>query len=343
MQEIIDKARLHFGKELPFVLFANPNEKELQARFQKEDSLSLFRGQEGFVFTSFDKEKSYCIDASNSDFYKEQITDFIQDAITYEKPKINITEKNNFESLVVNAVDAILAHQFQKVVVSRKVSIPITIDFEITFLKLLCQYKNAFRYLFYHPKIGMWMGASPEQLLEVKKNIMQTVALAGTQLYKEPIHWETKEKEEQQIVTDFITNQIAPFVEDMNLTKPFTEKAGTLAHIKTAINARLIDPNSALKIVNVLHPTPAVCGLPQKPALDFIVANEKYERKFYSGFLGEWNATKKNLFVNLRCMEVEKDLIHLYVGCGITKDSNPEKEFIETENKLATIAKIIKI
>lgn len=343
MQKVIEKARIHYSKELPFVLFANPNEDKLQARFQRNNSLISFKGQDGFVFTSFNKEQSYSIESSNSDFFVENIPHCIEEPFLFEKPEISLEQKNSFEILVKNAVEAIESHQFQKVVVSRKVSMPISIDFEASFLKLLSNYKKAFRYLFYHPKIGMWMGASPEQLLYIENNDINTVALAGTQLYSENIIWETKEKEEQQFVTNFIINQITPFVEEMEISNPYTEKAGNLAHIKTNISAKLIASNSALEIINVLHPTPAICGLPKEPALDFILANEKYNRKFYSGYLGEWNVVKKNLFVNLRCMEVEKENIHLYVGCGITKDSNSEKEFFETENKLATIAKIIKI
>ncbi|NHN24303.1 isochorismate synthase [Flavobacterium jejuense] len=343
MKKVIEKARLHYRKDLPFVLFANPEEDKLQAWFQRDNSLTLFKGQNGFVFTSFNKEQSYSIEQSNSDFYEEKITNKSDDSPDFEKPEINIIEKKNFEALVADSIQAILEQQFQKVVVSRKVLLPISIDFEVSFLKLLSNYKKAFRYLFYHPKVGMWMGASPEQLLHIENNNIKTVALAGTQLYSENIIWETKEKEEQQFVTDFITNQITSFTEEMDISNPYTEKAGNLAHIKTNISAKLVASNSALEIVNALHPTPAICGLPKEPTLDFILANEKYDRKFYSGFLGEWSDVKKNLFVNLRCMEVEKEAVRLYVGCGITKDSNPEKEFFETENKLATIVKIIKI
>jgi isochorismate synthase len=95
-------------------------------------------------------------------------------------------------------------------------------------------------------------------------------------------------------------------------------------------------------LVKALHPTPAICGLPKEEALRFILENENYDRKYYAGFLGEWNkANQSDLFVNLRCLEVENEKVNLYVGCGITKDSNPEKEFIETENKSMTMRNIL--
>jgi isochorismate synthase len=81
--------------------------------------------------------------------------------------------------------------------------------------------------------------------------------------------------------------------------------------------------------------------------MDFIINNEGYDRSFYAGFLGELNfdfETKENttdLYVNLRCMQVKENLAHIYVGGGITIDSNAEIEWLETVNKSQTIKKIL--
>jgi isochorismate synthase len=97
-----------------------------------------------------------------------------------------------------------------------------------------------------------------------------------------------------------------------------------------------------------LHPTPAVCGFPKLDAQKFIIENEGYDRTFYAGFLGEWNkdfvSYKENcsdLYVNLRCMKIEDQKAKLYVGGGINKGSNPEKEYIETVNKSLTMKKVL--
>ena len=85
--------------------------------------------------------------------------------------------------------------------------------------------------------------------------------------------------------------------------------------------------------------------LEKEVSKDFILSEEGYDRKFYAGFLGEINQNQQgdvDLFVNLRCMEIEKNKIHLYIGCGITKDSNPEKEYYETANKAMTMKEILK-
>ena len=82
--------------------------------------------------------------------------------------------------------------------------------------------------------------------------------------------------------------------------------------------------------------------MPKEKALDFIQKNEAFDRTYYSGFLGEYNSNNQtDLFVNLRCLEVVNDAVNIYVGCGITKDSNPEMEFLETENKSMTMRNII--
>ena len=106
--------------------------------------------------------------------------------------------------------------------------------------------------------------------------------------------------------------------------------------------------NTLKKVIAALHPTPAVCGLPKQSAKNFIRENEGYNREYYSGFLGELNldlvtfkTAQTDLFVNLRCVKILKDKAQLFIGCGITKDSNPEAEYIETINKSMTMKKII--
>ena len=80
----------------------------------------------------------------------------------------------------------------------------------------------------------------------------------------------------------------------------------------------------------------------------FILENENYNREYYTGFLGELNKKsikkkklKSDLYVNLRCMQIKNQQAFIYMGCGITKDSNPEKEWEESVNKSMTMKKIL--
>jgi isochorismate synthase len=221
-------------------------------------------------------------------------------------------------------------------------------DIITLYKRLLYTYPNALRYCFFSPQTGLWMGATPEQLLKVEANTLHTVALAGTQLYNpdEKATWQDKEKQEQLFVTQYITNTLRPFSTNILTSEPYTFRAGNLVHIKTDISAEIASQSTLKEVINALHPTPAVCGLPKAEAMAFLIDNEGYKRQYYAGYLGELNhdfATgqpKTDLFVNLRCMKLSDNKAHLYIGCGITADSNPEKEYIETVNKSMTMKKL---
>ncbi len=145
-------------------------------------------------------------------------------------------------------------------------------------------------------------------------------------------------------MTDFIITNLKPEVISIEKSQPYSFQAGSLVHLKTDISGVLKTDFNLHKIIKNLHPTPAVCGFPKEESLHFIMENEGYNRKFYAGFLGEINSDRpgdSDLYVNLRCMEITENQIDIYVGCGITKDSNPEKEYIETANKAMTMKQIL--
>lgn len=352
MSYLFLKVKEQFNNKLPFVCYCKPNSDKIIALFQKNDTLFELKNDAcGFAFASFDNEKRYLIPENDSDIYFETVStsDFIFE--NNFASEINISDKNNFENLVQSGIEAIQNGTFEKVVLSRKETIEVdNFDLELVFKKLVFHYKTAFKYCFYHPKIGLWIGATPEQFLKVEDDFVKTVSLAGTQPLDKKVEtiWQSKEIEEQQIVTDFIVNNLKLFSDDVTFSKPYNQQAGSLVHIKTDIKAAIKDKNCISKIIELLHPTPAVCGFPKDKAKQFIVENEGYNREFYAGFLGEWNKNfqtyKENcsdLFVNLRCMKIENKEVNLYIGCGITKDSNPEKEFIETVNKSMIIKKVL--
>jgi isochorismate synthase len=359
MSELFRKIKIQFQSKLPFAVYSKPNSDRIIALLQHDDTLQKVTkiNSKGFVFTSFDGKKTCLIPKNLSNAIVEKVdetTFFVQKK---RKSEIDSTAKLIFENLVNNGIEAIKNQQFEKVVLSRNEIVSIRkFDFETTFFNLIQNYESAFKYCFYHPEIGLWMGATPEQFLKVDNDVIKTVALAGTQLFpeKEDIHWKEKESNEQQIVTDFIVNNLQRYVYNINVSDPFTQRAGNLAHLKSTIEAKMNSVFDIDKIIEALHPTPAVCGLPKEISKKFILENEGYDREFYTGFLGEWNHDfltwenhKFDLFVNLRCMKIDYDTkieiskAKIYVGCGITIDSNPEKEFLETVNKAMTMKKVL--
>ena len=353
MLNIFQKASNHFQENLPFVLYAKPNSTEVIGFFQQNNQLHLTVGfsEKGFIFADFKGENSILF-PQNECVIQHQKYEVSNDLFHTEKLKLSTDGKDAFELLVEKGITAIQNDEFAKVVLSRKETLEEqTFDFLQVYQKMLSTYPTAFRYCWFHPEIGMWMGATPEQLLKVEDSKFKTVALAGTQKFETNTEaiWKVKEKQEQQFVTDFIVSSLESEVSSLLKTEPYTFQAGGIVHLKTDINGTFKSDFDLQKVIKILHPTPAVCGLPKELAKDFILKNEGYDRKFYAGFLGELNgkALKDNnedsdLFVNLRCMEIEHNNIHLYIGCGITKDSIPEKEYFETANKAMTMKAILK-
>jgi len=352
MTDIFLKIQSQLQSGFSFAVYSKPGHSEVTGIFQNTQESFYVNdfSEHGFVFSDFESSKKCFIPAAKSDILTVAINNADITLAEIQQPTINSTAKDAFEALVTKSVTAIREGYFEKLVLSRKEAVAMGESSIIDiYQKLLVAYPMAFRYCFYHPESGLWMGATPEQLLKVENKTLHTVALAGTQLYKEGEHavWENKEKEEQQFVTDYIIESLQEYVTDIRRTEAYTFRAGNIVHIKTDISAEVKDTDSLKGIIQTLHPTPAVCGLPKQEAKAFLLENEGYNREYYAGFLGELNidfATgkpKTDLFVNLRCMKVIDETAHLYVGCGITKDSNPEKEFLETVNKSMTMRRVL--
>jgi isochorismate synthase len=347
MISLVDKMRLHQQQNLPFVAYCKPNSDTVLGLFQQNDILFKVKDftEKGFVFASFDGSQNYIIPENESEQWSEDwIT--VNEIISHKNLNADdLTAKNNFQNLVSKGIEAIKNNQFQKVVLSRKESVILNnFDLIATFQKLVQQYRSAFVYCFYHPKIGTWLGATPEQLIRANADSFETMALAGTQKDKgtSEIIWQKKEEEEQQFVSDYIVSKLKGVSSEIQVSAAYSIKAGSLWHIKTDISGIYGKDLDLRKVIHLLHPTPAICGVPKEISKAFILINENYNRSFYTGFLGELNRNfASDLFVNLRCMQIEEDKAHLYMGCGITKDSNPEKEWKESVNKSMTMKQIL--
>lgn len=353
MKIILEKAVKQFKQNLPFALYKKPNNNIVTGFFQKNNTLFLVNdfSEKGFVFASFDGSKTIIIPENYSEIKTANCNDNKTNKLKEDVVFLNKTDQNSFEKLVSKGIQAIKNNEFKKIVLSRKESVDL-LDFDLmdAFENLVYSYSSAFVYCFYHPRVGIWIGASPEQLLKATNRSFQTIALAGTQKDSSfgKVYWKKKEQEEQQFVTDYIVETLKTVASEIFVSKPYSLKAGNIWHIKTEISGVLNSGFGLYEVIYLLHPTPAVCGLPKEKSKLFILENEKYDRTFYTGFLGELNIENKtDLFVNLRCMEIEFDSnltmtkAHLFMGCGITKDSIPEKEWEESINKSATMKKIL--
>ena len=343
--KLLVKARNQRAAELPFVLYQKPNDNEVKAIFLENSSLVYTSNftEEGFIFSAFDNKNTGIL------FPSAKI-----DSTTYKIEKVGIKESTIFSKhekefhieLVNKAVETIKSSTLKKVVLSRKLLAETEKDEFQLFQQLLNTYQNAFKYLWFHPEIGIWLGASPEVLLEIDDKFIITNSLAGTVpvIANQPPKWSHKEIEEQQLVTDFITENLSNKLVAIKTSKTKSIKAGKLWHLKSTISGTLKNSIGLKTILKALHPTPAICGLPKEAAKKFIIDNENYNREFYTGFLGELNLGDKKetyLYVNLRCMKLNAKTATIYIGGGITRDSIAENEWKETQYKSNTMLSLL--
>lgn len=330
-----------------------PNEKDVWF-LQSEngavelDSLNNIPESSGFVLYPFSLDSSskpYFIEAdrhsklSLEDIYNNTLVDNwgwkVEDLI--RKTTVSKT-KEYYSKSVQDAVDEIRSGHMQKVVLSRILPIDtvVTKNPLAIFYELCIKYTTAFISLVCIPNEVLWITATPELLISCNDSKIKTVSLAGTKPIRDIDGWDDKEKEEQQVVTEYINKILEEYCGNITVYGPEEVIAGNVKHLKTSFSATL---NTELwSLVSALHPTPAVCGIPLVKAKQFIKLTEGYDRKYYTGFLGPCNVEgKTDLFVNLRCAEMFRNGVNLYVGGGITKDSKPEKEWEETELKLKTL------
>ena len=216
---------------------------------------------------------------------------------------------------------------------------------------MLDAYPNSFVNFFHIPTIGTWIGASPEILIETKEDIFYTMSLAGTQPAKgeNPIKaaaWTQKEIEEQALVSRYIVDCFKKIrLREYEEHGPKTVLAGTLLHLRSdfKVNMRTTNfPQLGSVMLELLHPTSAVCGMPRKEAHEFLKKYENLDRSFFAGFIGPVNIDgETSIYVNLRTASLSKDQAILYAGAGVTADSDPEQEWEETELKCQIIGKFL--
>lgn len=258
------------------------------------------------------------------------------------------TSKNDYETSFHTLKQAITKNIAEKAVLSRTLFSDAVTRSKASayFFALEKAYPHAMVYLVNLPGKGCWAGATPEILLTEKADGYETVALAGTKPAQSDLKWREKEVHEQALVSEFIQNTL----QEMNIHHyqqegPEEIKAGNVMHLKTSFFIPKENINGrAMELAEKLHPTPAVCGLPRQESLKLISETERHDRAYYTGFLGEFAFKESglNFFVNLRCMQIFEEGALLYVGGGITADSDLEEEWQETEEKSRTLLNIAK-
>lgn len=354
---LIEIIRTLWSNGLPFVAYRLPEQQEVVTFVQYSPEIEEFDIEDiesvsGFVIAPFEsalKKRAFILKPDlilNSNAHLDEVKKLpsIKDQTT---PQMMHNHTSTKESYLVNAskvLEYLKNHKLQKLVLSRVIEKKLMKEFDpgLAFSILNERYSHSFNYVFHLPSIGSWLGATPEIFLRINDKEVQTVSLAGTKP-ADSIKWTLKERREQAIVTDFIAYQLERLgIMNYSIDGPETVLAGNVAHLSSAFLIPRCDiKDKAGKLINSLHPTPAVCGLPKKEAFEYILQLEDHKRKFYTGFLGPWQMNgHSDLFVNLRCAEFDSSKMHIFVGGGFTSSSVAESEWEETIHKSKTLLSV---
>ena len=353
-------------KNLPFVTFRLPQQEHSTTYIQTTPgnvewkSIRDMTGETGFIMAPFDTRNGhrYIIIKPDMVIDEEEISrEIIRKVEEIEsRPQSDwngaapvVTEREAYMEQVDAIKSSISTGAFQKAVLSRiKVLEGSHMEIVPKLYQAICRkHPNAFTYLFKSDE-HFWLGASPEPLLRLRDGRISTVSLAGTRPYAEKHldinRWNAKEVLEQEYVTRYIHDVLREFdVKDYRVSSSYVKKAGNLLHLRTdftldfeRLNGRLWD------FVDAMHPTPAVAGQPKEDAISFIKQLEPHDRDYYTGFMGPLlHHGETDLFVNLRCMKITPGYISLYIGGGITLESDPAEEWNETQLKALSLLKIM--
>lgn len=287
-----------------------------------------YNGEKGFVVTSFNKEQKFVF-VSGSKVSTSQ----------YSASPTETLKEDYFGA--AKKVVADLKNSGGKAILSRIKKEVLLESSEVLFEKLVEAYPKAFVYLISSELFGIWIGATPETLI-VREGVKgRSMALAGTRKTNEKRDWTSKEVEEHEMVADFIEQKLG--MNDVESVQRFDREdsiSGPVEHLMTRFEFDL-NPKKEWELAMDLHPTPAVSGFPRDRALKLIQRVENHDRSLYAGVIGVLGKDT-NIYVNLRCAQIVGNEMFLYLGGGYTKDSVPEEEWEETENKAKTLLNVLK-
>ncbi len=240
----------------------------------------------------------------------------------------------------VNAIKSVIAGgKGEKIVAARTSSIEKGVDADSIWssFNALCEnYPKAFVFLLFDSKEGCWMGASPEQLIRWVGGDACIMSLAGT-LTQAQNEWTGKERKEQSVTSRFIEERV---LEMGILPKESAVQELEMGNIRHLVSNWCfpMERERLARLIQRLHPTPAVGGYPQEWAQNWILGNEGFDRGLYSGFIGVETKESASYHVVLRCCQLGQNGYVLYAGCGVNADSDPETEWRETSAKMQLIA-----
>ena len=264
----------------------------------------------------------------------------------------NYTVKNSdyFKSVVSSALNSISVDEFSKIVIAHTTDIKSSEPFQLipSLNNLRKIHPDCYIFSTSNGEGQNFIGASPERLVSIQNKQLVSDALAGSaprgKTTSEDAHLANlllksrKEKREHQAVSDFIMERLRSLGLKPQQLPLQLLKLSSIQHLWTPIYAHLPGDIEPLEIIEQLHPTPAVAGVPTAIACDKIRDYEQFDRSLYAAPLG-WIDSQSNceFVVGIRSALIDGNCARLYAGAGIVSGSNPNKEFAEVQLKLQSL------
>ncbi|MDB5085510.1 MAG: Isochorismate synthase MenF, partial [Bacilli bacterium] len=259
-------------------------------------------------------------------------------------------EPEKWKEAVAHASREIRAGMLHKVVLARELQVSSELPLSPELVLTRLREEQPMSYLFaVESGAGCFLGATPERLVKRKNNTFSAACLAGStgrgntpaedlrlgmQLLQDP-----KNRIEHQVVVDMIREAMGEVCDDVVTPEgPVLYKVRDLQHLVTPVTGQARAGVSILSVVQRLHPTPAVGGLPRAAALERIRQYEEFQRGWYGAPVGWLDYRGEGEFsVAIRSGLLCGTSALLFAGCGIVGDSDPDSEYEETRLKFKPI------
>lgn len=357
ISEIEEAQQICLEKGIPFFSYRLPGSRnfcfgaQLSGEVAGDCDPAAFLGRTGFLFSPFQvceispvrfiRKDIALYEAGDLDMLKAEPGKDILDTVP-----VGVTGKDSYMRQADRFISVLQSGKIRKAVLSRVKTVFCDPYKNVTswFAGLSETYSDAFVFLVSIPGEALWMGATPETFLSRSGSCIRTMSLAGTKKSDDFSVWGEKDREEQQIVSEYIETCFKDITGmSPEISGPETRKAGNVSHLCTLFTLnRSLSSVETGQLIKALHPTPAVGGFPLIEALHMIRDTENRDRRYYAGYLGPvYSDSQFDLFVNLRSMELFRDRIELHIGGGLTALSDAETEWNETEMKSRTLLDLI--
>jgi isochorismate synthase len=264
-------------------------------------------------------------------------------------------EHDEWARMIDKAHGLFSSGELQKIVLSRrKIFGHSEVIDPIAFFKQLREKNSKSRCfkIFHQPRFGeAFLCLTPEKLFSLEGKRFETISLAGSaprgktpeEDAQEEHFLRTNEKliREHSLVTEELKAKLLPLSENLTIGELVTMKLPYIQHREADISATLKDKVSALDLISLLHPTPAIGGLPWDKARLRLQEIETVKRAHYAAPVGILSAHFSEIAVGIRSALIEAEKITIYGGAGIVKGSDAEEEWIETATKMNPFLKVI--